>query len=504
MATHQDLVDAIARIRTVTGDPDGWTAGLSGHDIAVALNPISPPAALGGVLAKVVGAHPEVFRSGPPSLPTPLPAPTPALPEAQGVAADAIANADAVLDEQRSAAGQVDLQVIAEVLNAQSSHAGGVAALDRLQRDIEDAVAARTDLDTPAGARAFQQYLIGRLRDIRTVVENAGVDSGSRAALAAALAAVYASSTPEDTGAEQDSSSERDERSDEPAGERDDGPGGGADHGAGPTGAAGDRSVPDLPGWGADPLAGLGTDLGPVPLPDLANPAMGGPGMAGPGMAPPVAGWGGGLPPAAPLGGGMAAPPGAGLPNLSLDPLVTPAGDLRGEREPVSGLGADEASDPPSGEESDAAERAEPGEPDEPGEGDGEAPVDPAAVVELPGGETVTAPSPELAAVITAAVAGVPIPEAFGRQGIEIPAPGTPVPAPVDEQQLLPGDIGMFADRHALALGNGTALLDGQIAPVTSVVAPGFLGWQHPPAPQLDPLPAQPDVPAPQAPTAPS
>ena len=62
-------------------------------------------------------------------------------------------------------------QVIAAVLNAHATHATGRAALDGLQHDIESAVATRTDLDTPAGARAFQRYLIGKLRDIRTVVE---------------------------------------------------------------------------------------------------------------------------------------------------------------------------------------------------------------------------------------------------------------------------------------------------------------------------------------------
>lgn len=89
---------------------------------------------------------------------------------------------------------------------------------------------------------------------------------------------------------------------------------------------------------------------------------------------------------------------------------------------------------------------------------------------------------PELAGVITAAVAGTPIPEAFSRQGITIPPPGSPVDAPLDPAQLVPGDIGVFGDRHALALGNGNALLDNQIQPVTAIGGPGFIGWQHPPA----------------------
>ena len=76
---------------------------------------------------------------------------------------------------------QLDLQVITAVLNAHTTHAAGREALDDLQDDIETAVTARTDLDTPAGARALQRYLIGKLRDIKTVVETASLDDTSKA-----------------------------------------------------------------------------------------------------------------------------------------------------------------------------------------------------------------------------------------------------------------------------------------------------------------------------------
>ena len=81
-----------------------------------------------------------------------------------------------------------------------------------------------------------------------------------------------------------------------------------------------------------------------------------------------------------------------------------------------------------------------------------------------------------------------------------------PVTGSLDPQQLMPGDIGLLTDRHALALGSGTALLDQQIVPLASVMGPGFLGWQHPPAPQTEPMPTPPVPPAPipSAPTAPS
>ncbi|MEI6252381.1 MAG: hypothetical protein WCP30_06205, partial [Mycobacteriaceae bacterium] len=138
-------------------------------------------------------------------------------------------------------------------------------------------------------------------------------------------------------------------------------------------------------------------------------------------------------------------------------------------------------------------------QPDDPSPGD-----QVATTVNLPDGDIVTAPSPELAAAITAAVGGTPIPDAFRLQGITIPPPGSPVTAPLDPARLAPGDIGVFADRHALALGNGKVLLDQQIQPIANATGPGFLGWQHPPEPELNN--ATPDVPAPTwaAETAPS
>ena len=83
----------------------------------------------------------------------------------------------------------------------------------------------------------------------------------------------------------------------------------------------------------------------------------------------------------------------------------------------------------------------------------------------LPDGDTVTAPTPELAAAITAAIAGTPVPEAYRQQGITIPAAGTAVAHPLDPARLVPGDIGMLTDRHAVALGNGKAVFNGISSP---------------------------------------
>ncbi len=182
MASYQDLLDAIARVRAATGDAEAWMAGLSAADLAVVSTPVSvvAPGAIDNVLNKIRAQHRQALEP----------------PLAEGAAADAIRTAETSLAQQNSVSAQVDLQVITAVLNAHATNAAGRAALDGLQHEIESAVTTRTDLDTPAGARGFQRYLIDKLRDIRTVVETAGLDATSKAALAAALASLYTTATP--------------------------------------------------------------------------------------------------------------------------------------------------------------------------------------------------------------------------------------------------------------------------------------------------------------------
>jgi hypothetical protein len=121
-------------------------------------------------------------------------------------------------------------------------------------------------------------------------------------------------------------------------------------------------------------------------------------------------------------------------------------------------------------------------------------------IATLPNGETLTAATPQLAAAIEAAANGTPIADAFRQEGMTIPPPGTAVSDPVDTSKLAPGDIGMFTDRHALALGDSRALLNGQIQHISTVNGPGFLGWEHPPVPVSAPEPNRTDPPAPTRP----
>lgn len=382
-----------------------------------------------------------------------------------GAAADAIRTAEASLARQNSVAAQVDLQVVAAVLNAHAAHGQGAADLDRLQGEIEAAVATRTDLDTPAGARAFQHYLIDKLRDIRTVVEDADLDATSKASLAAALSSLYASETPDEKPVPASS-----ERTEPPAAR----PSGTSQPEPAPiTGQPADYGLADLD------LGDVGGELPPLDgeapsttaQPDRPAP----PPTAAPANPPPPMPSFGAMPSAGlPLGGGLSPFQGAGLPDLN----------------PRRSRGIPhEQTDP-------GADRAEEADP----ERSGPDPADAAVAVRLPDGQTITAPTRDIAEAISSAVAGTPIPDAFRQQGITLPAPGSPVIDPIEPAGLRAGDIGVLSDRHALALGNGTALLDQRIQPVASVNGPGFIGWRHPPEPDRGQPSPLPEAPAPDQP----
>ncbi len=374
----------------------------------------------------------------------------------EGDAADAIRNAEVALAHQNSTTAQVDLQVVTAVLNAHQQAAGGKEALTRLQRDIEDAVSTRSDLDTPAGARDFQRFLIGKLRDIRAVVAGASLDDTSNSALMAAWTSLYNAGEPGegDTGGTHPS----DAASVQPTAQM-----------------LSTATQPDMDPYlddefappYDDPVSPAAPSSAPSPAEVPSMPAFGGGGFPGAGSAP-----------------GLGAPGGFALPG------VLPGGE-------ASRKELDDALKEPDDQE----DRLRPDE-------DGHEDTDPAAApparsgpttATLPNGETLTAASPQLAAAIEAAAAGTPIAEAFQHEGITIPPPGTAVPDPVDPAQLAPGDIGMFTDRHALALGESRALVNGQIQHITTVTGPSFLGWEHPPVPVTAP-----EKTAPPAPTRPA
>ncbi|OBA81881.1 hypothetical protein A9W99_13060 [Mycobacterium sp. 1164966.3] len=468
MSTWEDLVAALARVRATTGDPEAWKTGLTPDEVKAVVMPFASQQQLEAILAKVRRQHPELFNVGPGA-----PAGGPPSDRADGDAAEAIARAEAALAHQNSASSQLDLQVISAILNAHLKAVDGGAELTKLQQEVESALRARSDLDTPAGARDFQRFLIGKLRDIRAVVADASLDDTSKSALMAAWTSLYNASKTGPSGA-----------------------GEGRPPVTAPVPASGvtdDGSDPYLDALLADDPGSLtGESLGPA--------ATAAPAAAGMPMTP-------ALPGMPNLGG--AAIPGGGVPT-SLPGLGLPlSGATRGGAIDPAFRDWEDESHGPSEEPTDHDGPDEPhvkdGVPADPPPADPEPqPAGPTSVT-LPDGETITAASPQLAAAIRAAAGGVPIADAFRQQGITIPQPGTPVAQPIEPSRVTPGDIGIFTDRHALALGDSKAIMDGQIQHISTVSGPSFLGWEHPPAPVTQApgtAPAQTEPPTPTRPAA--
>ena len=477
MSTYDELLATVRSVRDRTGDPNAWQTGLTPNEVAAVITPATGSEQLVTILNKIRQRHPDVFGTGT----GPTPDGEPPSGREQGEAAEAIADAEAALAQQNSASSQLDLQVISAILNAHLTTVEGRDALTTLQQETESAVRMRSDLDTPAGARDFQRFLIGKLRDIRAVVANANLDDTSKSALMAAWTSLYEASRASKN------------ESGDPTGHR--------PPSAESVAAPGTSTVPrptKVAQAGGDPL------LDSLPIDDQGLPA-GEPDPAARAAAPATQ--------AAPMvptlpsvpSLGMGPLPGSGLSPGSMAGWSPPGGS------PVPGLQADDASlAKPDHHEGDQKDDHKIEEDHKDGEQHGEeeashqaeSPQPGPTSVTLPDGETVTAANPQLAAAIKAAAGGTPIADAFHQQGITIPAPGTAVTNPIDPVRVIPGDIGIFTDRHALGLGHGKALLDGQIQQIVTVSGPSFLGWEHPPAAATATAPAETEAPIPTRPAA--
>lgn len=432
MATREDVLDAIHRIEKAGGATDATRAAQA------ALTMPLPASGYEQVLSRLRSAEPARAE------PAPL---------QDGRAAQAMKNAEAALAQQLSSTAEFDRQIIEALRQAHQTTQEGRRRIADLEMEIVGAAHA-WDLSTASGAREFQRFLIGKLGEIIRVVEDTNDDDASKRALATALTALYAAQ-----------------------------PGRGEPEPAGPKGDGDDDPVP------SPPVSGVADDAADEAYPDPllddeppapeqatfqrppeapAMPSVPGLGADGPGFGALPAG----LPAAFPPAGLPAGPTPADTADDQDYPLEDPA--------PADDIAPDEAEGAGSTDD-------DPGREPQPDEG----PV----TVTLPDGATTTIADPQLAAAMQAAADGTPVAEAFRRQGIDIPPPGTPVTAPVEQARVRPGDIGVFSDRHALAVGDGKALLDGQIHLVSNLRGPGFLGWQHPPVRIQEPAPAGEPVP---------
>lgn len=466
MATLDDVLAVIKHVTDCTGNPTAWLDGLTPTEVSQTATLLTAsPQRLDGLLAKIRQQHRDLFdpANGAMVFPTPRrPGGAPPEPEHQeGAAADAIRAAEVALGQQNSLTAQLDLQVTAAILNAHRKTAAGKETLARLQRDVETAVTTRSDLDTPAGARDFQRILIGKLSEIRAVVASVSLDDTSESALMAAWTSLYNASQ-----GGRDSSEEH-----------------------------------QVPAVITAPSSTEVTD--PLVAPD-AEPYLDSLAARTPGFLPPDVSTHSPptqmpLVPGIPNLGGGPAP--ASIPGLSM-PGGAPSPGLQAAGAEWLPRGLDQAEDPPP------KDRPVPDAPDDVEDEASDSAAAPESLptgpttVTLPNGETVTAATPQLAAAIKMAAGGTPIAEAFHQQGITIPAPGTAVTEPIDPSRVTPGDIGMFTNRHALALGNSKALLDGQFQHISTVKGPSFLGWEHPAAPVAVDAPTRTEAPAPTRPAA--
>jgi hypothetical protein len=350
--------------------------------------------------------------------------------EQQGRAARAMKTAEAALARQLSATAEFDRQIIEALRHAHKTTLEGRRRLDDLETEIAGAAQA-WDLGTAAGAREFQRFLIAKLAEIVRVVEEANDDDMSKQALAIALTALYAGQADRAGPAPVEPTPGPDD--DPPA--------------AAPFPPDGDEDAYLDPLPEGDPQEGYQL-LPQRPSEAPAIPMVPGLGGDGPGFGAMPAAIPAGFPPAESLSG-------PALADTSGDDGIEPE-----QAAPSDDATAEDAM-------TDGDTPSETALPDGP------------VTVTLPDGATTTVADARLAAAMQAAADGTPVAEAFRRQQIDIPPPGIPVTAPVDQARLRPGDIGVFTDRHAVAVGDGKALLDGQIHLAGNLRGPGFLGWQH-------------------------
>jgi Domain of unknown function (DUF4226) len=494
MSRYDELLAIVRSVRERTGDPNAWQMGLTPTEVAAVVTPTTRSEQIDAILEKIRQQHRDLFGAGstPGGPPATRPSEVPTEPShrEQGEAAEAIADAEAALAHQNSVSSQLDLQVVSAILNAHLKTVEGRDALTTLQRETEGAVRTRSDLDTPAGARDFQRFLIGKLRDIRAVVANASLDDTSKAALMAAWTSLYDASASDNAakGGSGDPSEPR------PAAVPVAAPARGTAQQ--PSGAAEAGWDPLLDSFLADDPSLLSAEDAAEPGPTEAATAPTMP-MA-PGM-PSIPSFGAPMPGGGMSPGSLAGLGGAPFPGLQEGSRTGPA---------LEGLDEDPGPDDhASSEERDSHEDEKDRDEDHdgaPASDKSESPPAGPTTVTLPDGDIVTAASPQLAAAIKAAAGGAAIADAFHQQGIAIPAPGTAVTNPIDPARVTPGDIGIFTDRHTLALGHSKALLDGQIQQIATVSGPSFLGWEHPPAPApaTATAPATTEAPTPTRPAA--
>lgn len=118
---------------------------------------------------------------------------SPSMPEELGAHADAARDREAALATRLRTTTQLDRAFVATLRGAAQVALRGRRRLDDIEAQIRDALANQQALalDTPAGARQFQQFLTVKTRDIHRVIADTVADSHARAAAVRALGGGY-------------------------------------------------------------------------------------------------------------------------------------------------------------------------------------------------------------------------------------------------------------------------------------------------------------------------
>ncbi|GFG72173.1 DUF4226 domain-containing protein [Mycolicibacter senuensis] len=115
------------------------------------------------------------------------------MPEELGAHADAARDREAALASRLRTTTQLDRAFVTTLRGAAQEALRGRRRLDAIEAEIREALANEQALalDTPAGARQFQQFLSVKTRDIHRVIDDTVTDSRARAAAVRSLGGSY-------------------------------------------------------------------------------------------------------------------------------------------------------------------------------------------------------------------------------------------------------------------------------------------------------------------------
>lgn len=429
---------------------------------------------LGGILREVVGT--QVGKLIDNGFPNPLILPgtsLPGLPQGAGEAAERAEAMSTAVDAIVADLRELDQRADATTAAMDAASQAGRQQLREIEQAVRDKVAALgSRLNSWDGQKELRDFLKEKLEAAKLVLEEQYQWALNAAKEARDNADSYDDLGREDTdkpdttdigpadgGADQP---ETDAGGDPPNTPASDSP---------PSG--GNPAPPSDPG-GTAPASAATPAMAPGMTPPMGAP-MGMPPMGMPSMPMPSMPSGGGMP-----GGGMGDPLG-GLASLG-GPPDAPRTEDPGAEQP----GADAPKSEDQGPEDTADETGTHPAGDSP-------PDPPSNEVKLPDGTTSHAPDPRAATAVRAALDGATVSDAYQRAGITVPAPGTPVAAPLPANTLMAGDVGVWTDHHVMSLGNDKVLVSGQVQPQSSVdTSADFLGWLRPTADQNTPPPSAP------------